>query len=57
MSATDFYVVRYLPQVPLNKRKHEFTLGTFSSWDAAEDHRVAQPVVNLLDVERRTKPA
>lgn len=48
-----FYVVRYLPGVPLKDRKHRFTLGSFTTFSDAEDHRTAQPVAELLEVERR----
>lgn len=50
---TEFYVVRYLPDVDLKKRKHEFTVGRFASFGEAEDHRIAQPVAELLDTYRR----
>ena len=48
-----FYAVRYVAGTPLAKRKHEFTVGRFAEWAAAEDHRTAQPVADLLEVVAR----
>lgn len=50
---TTFYVLRYVPGTPLNKRKHQFTLGRFGDFGSAEATREASPVGHLLDVYAR----
>lgn len=37
------FFVRYRPEISLADRKHGPTVGRFDSWEAAEDHRLAQP--------------
>lgn len=48
-----FYVVRYLPEIPMDRRKHPATLGRFPTWLDAEDHRLAQVNKDDLQVESR----
>lgn len=47
------FVVRYLPHVPINQRKHQPTVGSFNTWLDAENHRLAAPAPELLEVEQR----
>lgn len=51
--AATFYVLRYLPTVPLNKRFHRFTLGRFGTYGDADDARDASPVRDQLEVLAR----
>ena len=45
-----FYALRYLPLVPLTKRKHEPTVGRFETWLDAEVARETRPGKDLLEV-------
>lgn len=47
---TEFYVLRYVPDVEVRQRKHVHTLGRFPSWVDAEDARLVSPVAVLLEV-------
>lgn len=52
-----FYVLRYITGTPLAKRYHRFTLGRWSSWLAAEDARLANPMATSLEVSERLEAA
>jgi hypothetical protein len=48
-----FYVLRYLPEVPLTARHHASTEGRYPTWGEAEDARQAMWNGRDLDVLER----
>ncbi|AJR18026.1 hypothetical protein GUY44_07605 [Pimelobacter simplex] len=48
-----FYVLRYLPEVPMDRRKHASTAGRFPTWLDAEEQRLTQPNKDDLQIEVR----
>ncbi len=54
---SSFHVVRYSPEVPMDRRPHAPTVGRFPTWLAAEEHRLAQDNQDDLQVEQRTEKA
>ena len=50
---SQFYVLRYLPEVKLKHRLHAPTLGRFTTLGAADDARLRGPVAHLLEVVLR----
>ncbi len=51
-----FYVLRYSPDVPMDQRPHEPTVGRFATWLEAEDRRLTLGNRDDLQVEERTEP-
>lgn len=45
----EFYVIRYLPEVPLDRRRHAQTVGRFETWADADDARELREHASQLE--------
>lgn len=50
---TTYFALRYVAGIPVDQRKHEFTLGRWATWIDADDARLLNPAQNLLEVVER----
>lgn len=48
-----WHVLRYRPEVPMDRRAHSATLGRFSTWLDAEEKRLTLANQDDLQIESR----